>query len=63
LKKLKNLFGTKNFKRQKNQRMDTLILENDPKYKENLLNSLMSKFKFTTLEPIERKKKVNHSYF
>ena len=43
--------------------MDTVILENDPKYKENLLNSLMSKFKFTTLEPIERKKKVNHSYF
>jgi len=36
----------------------TVILENDPSYKEKLLNSLMSKFKFTSLPPIERKKQV-----
>ena len=37
-------------------------LETDPnswEYKEKTLNALMSKFKFTTLQPVERKKRVS----
>ncbi len=48
---------------QTNMNSSTVILETDPEYKEKLLNSLMSKFKFTSLAPIERIKKVcNHIF-
>lgn len=48
---------------QTNMNSSTVILETDPDYKEKLLNSLMSKFKFTSLAPIERIKKVCNQIF